>query len=97
MEQLLELPVRYFSVLNFISVISMDEIHTLFSIASKAAYREGPSNTLRMLLALWLQCLHIFLLFVHNFEGVKDRKSVGISWLSPPEEWIHARQNGTRS
>ena len=76
----------YFSILNFISVINMEEI-PLFLMASKTAYREGLANTLRMLLALWLQCLHIFLSFVRNinFQGVKDRKqmAVGISWLSP--------------
>lgn len=90
MEQLLELAVRHFSVLNFISVISMEEI-PLSLMASKTAYREGLADTLRMLLALWLQYLHVFLFFVHNinFQGVKDRKqmAVGISWLSPFPTW----------
>lgn len=58
-----------------------------FLMASETAYRKGLANTLRVLLALWLQCLHIFLSFVHNinFQGVKDRKqmAVGISWLFP--------------
>lgn len=81
---------RHFSVLNFISVISVEEI-PLFLMGSKTAYREGLANALRMLLALWLQCLHIFLFFVHNinFQGVKDKKqmALGISWLSPFPAW----------
>lgn len=81
---------RHFSVLSFISAISMEEI-PLFLMASERAYREGLANTLRMLLALWLQCLHILLFFVHNinFPGVKDRKQmvVGIFWLSPFPTW----------